>query len=63
MDDFDTDYVLYRDNDRECFTLVVYSPIMLTDNDYIRQLEYLIMVLKESNDLKINTLSECEDLN
>ena len=63
MDDFETDFVLYRDKDRETFTLVVYSPVMLTDNDYIRELEYLVLCLKESQDLSIDTLEDCSDLN
>lgn len=47
-DEFETDYIIYADDEeRKRVTLIVDSPIGMTNADYIRELAYFIKVLRE----------------
>lgn len=62
--DFESEYIIYGDEDSKTITLIIDSPIMLTSNDYIRELEYFLMTIKEKGSaFTINTSDECEGLN
>lgn len=48
VDEFETDYIIYADDeDRKRVTLIIDSPISMTNADYVRELEYFILVLQE----------------